>query len=73
MNTRSYDNLHHTSIISSVAFIFLCPGFGLSNEEFIESEHGPVHCNTHCGSPAYAAPEMLGQKEYGKEVDIWSM
>ena len=51
----------------------LCSDFGLSNEEFIESEHGPIHCNTQCGSPAYAAPELLGHKEYGKEVDIWSM
>ena len=48
--------------------------FGLSNEEFVESENGRnVHCNTQCGSPAYAAPELLGHKEYGKEVDIWSM
>ena len=47
--------------------------FGLSNEEFIESERGQLHCNTQCGSPAYAAPELLGNKEYGKEVDIWSM
>ena len=60
-------------LIISAAFIFLCPDFGLSNEEFIESEHGPVHCNTQCGAPAYTAPEVLGHKEYGKEVDIWSM
>ena len=47
--------------------------FGLSNEEYIESVNGQIHCNTQCGSPAYAAPELLGHKEYGKEVDIWSM
>ena len=46
---------------------------GLSNEEYIESENGQLHCNTQCGSPAYAAPELLGHKEYSKEVDIWSM
>ena len=47
--------------------------FGLSNEEYVEGENGQLHCNTQCGSPAYAAPELLGHKEYGKEVDIWSM
>jgi len=50
------------------------PDFGLSNEEFVEGEHGQmVHCSTQCGSPAYAAPELLGYKKYGPEVDIWSM
>ena len=28
---------------------------------------------TQCGSPAYAAPEILGHKPYGPEVDVWSM
>ena len=51
-------------ILGHNKILFLCPDFGLSNEEFIESEHGPVHCNTQCGSPAYAAPELLGHKEY---------
>jgi len=48
--------------------------FGLSNEEFVEGEHGQmVHCSTQCGSLAYAAPELLGYKKYGPEVDIWSI
>ena len=47
--------------------------FGLSNKEYVEGENGQLHCNTQCGSPAYAAPELLGHKDYGKEVDIWSM
>jgi serine/threonine protein kinase len=27
---------------------------------------------TQCGSMAYSAPELLGKKPYGKEVDVWS-
>lgn len=47
--------------------------FGLSNEEYVQGENGLTHCSTQCGSPAYAAPELLGHKTYGPQVDIWSM
>lgn len=33
----------------------------------------PQSLNTHCGSPAYAAPELLAQKQYGPQVDVWSI
>ena len=60
----------------NVLIFFLNADFGLSNEEYIQGENGMIHCSTQCGSPAYAAPELLGnkcQKEHGPEVDIWSM
>ena len=70
-------------LVRATGFVYLHVGssiikfnsadFGLSNEEYVEGENGQLHCNTQCGSPAYAAPELLGHKEYGKEVDIWSM
>ena len=47
--------------------------FGLSN--FIRNPDNLTSnmVQTQCGSPAYAAPELLGHKNYGKEVDVWSI
>eukprot|EP00047_Mylnosiga_fluctuans_P014026 m.34765 g.34765 ORF g.34765 m.34765 type:complete len:686 (-) comp5263_c0_seq1:268-2325(-) len=42
--------------------------FGLGN--FCEDQ---AFLSTQCGSPAYTAPEVLGGKTYGPEVDIWSI
>lgn len=43
--------------------------FGLSNMYNPES---PLR--THCGSPEYAAPELfIPSKQYGPEVDMWSL
>ena len=50
--------------------------FGLSNTMFVPSADGQTtreFLRTQCGSPAYAAPEILGHKSYGPEVDVWSM
>jgi serine/threonine protein kinase len=42
--------------------------FGLSN---IIPSSGWL--DTQCGSMAYSAPELLGSKRYGKEVDVWGI
>ncbi|KAL9969303.1 hypothetical protein ACROYT_G021502 [Oculina patagonica] len=50
--------------------------FGLSNTLFLSLPDGQStkeFLKTQCGSPAYAAPEILGHKSYGPEVDVWSI
>ena len=54
--------------------------FGLSNkvppcslENFKKTGTFTQLLTTHCGSPAYAAPELLAQKNYGPQVDVWSI
>lgn len=51
--------------------------FGLSNKIKVVTTKDGVraqeHLVTQCGSPAYAAPELLGRKKYGPQVDVWSM
>lgn len=46
--------------------------FGLSNTVKSEGLSQEL-LNTQCGSPAYAAPELLAHKTYGPKVDVWSM
>ncbi|KAJ3606324.1 hypothetical protein NHX12_025845, partial [Muraenolepis orangiensis] len=46
--------------------------FGLSNTLKVE----PLSLDlltTQCGSPAYAAPELLAHRKYGPKVDVWSV
>ncbi|KAG9263696.1 hormonally up-regulated neu tumor-associated kinase [Astyanax mexicanus] len=45
--------------------------FGLSNCAGILGYSEPF--STQCGSPAYAAPELLSRKKYGPKVDVWSI
>ncbi|XP_036393337.1 hormonally up-regulated neu tumor-associated kinase homolog A-like [Megalops cyprinoides] len=45
--------------------------FGLSNCAGILGYSDPF--STQCGSPAYAAPELLSRKKYGSKVDVWSV
>ncbi|XP_072000215.1 hormonally up-regulated neu tumor-associated kinase homolog A-like [Engystomops pustulosus] len=46
--------------------------FGLSNTiQYNGLSHELL--NTQCGSPAYAAPELLANKKYGPKVDVWSI
>jgi len=44
------------------------PGFG----ENPETESDKTGLTTQCGSPAYAAPELLAKRVYGNKVDVWS-
>ncbi|XP_038616814.1 hormonally up-regulated neu tumor-associated kinase [Tachyglossus aculeatus] len=46
--------------------------FGLSNVLKLEGLSQEL-LNTQCGSPAYAAPELLVHKKYGPKVDVWSI
>ncbi|XP_063078204.1 hormonally up-regulated neu tumor-associated kinase homolog A [Engraulis encrasicolus] len=46
--------------------------FGLSNTLKAESMSAEL-LSTQCGSPAYAAPELLAHKKYGPKVDVWSV
>ena len=48
------------------------PDFGLSNTLKAESLSLEL-LNTQCGSPAYAAPELLAHRKYGPKVDVWSV
>ncbi|CAH1777992.1 unnamed protein product [Owenia fusiformis] len=51
--------------------------FGLSNAVRVsntkDGSRMAEFCVTQCGSPAYAAPELLGNKKYGPKVDVWSI
>lgn len=52
--------------------LFLCVDFGLSNT--LKSDSLSLDLlNTQCGSPAYAAPELLAHRKYGPKVDVWSV
>lgn len=52
--------------------VIFCTDFGLSNTLKAESLSLEL-LNTQCGSPAYAAPELLAHRKYGPKVDVWSV
>ncbi|XP_051909361.1 hormonally up-regulated neu tumor-associated kinase isoform X2 [Hippocampus zosterae] len=47
--------------------------FGLSNTLLRSESLPPELLSTQCGSPAYAAPELLAHRKYGPKVDAWSV
>uniref|UniRef100_A0A3Q2XQU1 non-specific serine/threonine protein kinase n=1 Tax=Hippocampus comes TaxID=109280 RepID=A0A3Q2XQU1_HIPCM len=47
--------------------------FGLSNTLLRSESLPPELLSTQCGSPAYAAPELLAHRKYGPKVDTWSV
>ncbi|KFP41996.1 Hormonally up-regulated neu tumor-associated kinase, partial [Chlamydotis macqueenii] len=46
--------------------------FGLSNTARFKGLSQEL-LHTQCGSPAYAAPELLAHRKYGPKVDVWSI
>ncbi|NWQ64842.1 HUNK kinase, partial [Neopipo cinnamomea] len=55
----------------SVKLVF-CFYFGLSNTAKFDGLSQEL-LHTQCGSPAYAAPELLAHRKYGPKVDVWSI
>lgn len=52
-----------------VSYLASLTDFGLSNHY-----NADQLLKTHCGSPEYAAPELfVTGREYGPEIDIWSL
>lgn len=62
----------HLHMCSVVKMNIFHTDFGLSNTLKAESLSLEL-LNTQCGSPAYAAPELLAHRKYGPKVDVWSV
>lgn len=62
----------HLDMYAIVKMMMFHTDFGLSNTLKAESLSLEL-LNTQCGSPAYAAPELLAHRKYGPKVDVWSV
>ena len=76
-NQLAYYRVLPVPVISLPRRIIIPADFGLSNAVRVshatDGSTSEEYCVTQCGSPAYAAPELLGNKKYSHKVDIWSM
>jgi serine/threonine protein kinase len=64
-----YRDISTTNILVKNNFVLKLIDFGLSNYSTSD-----IYRNTYCGTPAFAAPEIiLGQEYNGHMVDVWSV
>lgn len=71
-DTTCFSHPVHLDMCSIVKSMMFHTDFGLSNTLKADSLSLEL-LNTQCGSPAYAAPELLAHRKYGPKVDVWSV
>ncbi|GFS19196.1 hormonally up-regulated neu tumor-associated kinase-like [Elysia marginata] len=69
--------MQHEVNCNDICVIKAQTDFGLSNFVKVTDRSDGTRegelCSTQCGSPAYAAPELLNHEQYGLQVDSWSI